>query len=96
MLLIISFRTFCLDAKSTKKIKAEGCFRAPAYAPPRPSACPALLGLLNMFRESLSRILSALAGKKAGECKQERKEHLFALSFLVLFSTKEKRTKKED
>jgi len=34
-------RTFCLDAKSTKKIKAQRCFRPHANTPPRLWAGPA-------------------------------------------------------
>jgi hypothetical protein len=37
------FCTFCLDTKSTQKVKAEGCFHALACAPPRPSAIPSLV-----------------------------------------------------
>jgi hypothetical protein len=42
----ILFRTFCLDTKSTQKVKAEKCFPARSISPPRFSAGPTLLGFL--------------------------------------------------
>src|SRR6478609_3717352 len=89
------FRTFCLDTKSTQKVKAEGCFLALAYAPPRPSASPTLLELLNMFRESLLRIRVRWPGKKAGVRWHVSEEHFFALTFFRSFLCQDKKEQED-
>ena len=102
---MISLVLFCLDTKKNEKRSSTNT--APLRAASRLAATHARVGRAVRARppcNSKMKFSTTLwnetrvrrRGKKAGVRRQVGEEHFFALSFLVLFSTKEKRTKKAD